>query len=126
MGHQLRDASWLFRVSIGGSFFEGTRRIYLSHREIGIRKANGANISRVMVLLNKVFVIWVAVAFVIACPVAWFAMNKWLRNFAYKTELSWWIFVLAGIIAMIIALLTVSWQSWRAATRDPAETLRYE
>jgi putative ABC transport system permease protein len=53
-------------------------------------------------------------------------MNKWLRNFAYKTELNWWIFALAGIIAMIIALLTVSWQSWRAATTNPADTLRYE
>ncbi|GAH02706.1 unnamed protein product, partial [marine sediment metagenome] len=95
-------------------------------KEIGIRKTNGANISRVMVLLNKVFVVWVAVAFILACPVAWFAMNKWLRNFAYKTELSWWIFALAGIIAIIIALLTVSWQSWRAATKNPVESLRYE
>ena len=95
-------------------------------REIGIRKANGAGISQVMVLLNKDFVVWVAVAFIIACPVAWFAMNKWLQNFAYKTELSWWIFALAGITAMIIALLTVSWQSWRAATKNPSDTLRYE
>ncbi len=95
-------------------------------REIGIRKANGAGISQVMVLLNKNFIIWVAVAFIIACPVAWFAMNEWLRNFAYKTELSWWIFALAGLTAMIIALLTVSWQSWRAAIRNPADTLRYE
>jgi putative ABC transport system permease protein len=95
-------------------------------REIGIRKANGADISQVMVLLNKDFVIWVVVAFVLACPVAWFAMNEWLRNFAYKTELSWWIFAFAGITAMIIALLTVSWQSWRAAARNPADTLRYE
>jgi putative ABC transport system permease protein len=95
-------------------------------REIGIRKANGAGISQVMALLNKNFVIWVAVAFIIACPVAWFAMNEWLRNFAYKTEMNWWIFALAGITAMIIALLTVSWQSWRAASRNPADTLRYE
>jgi len=95
-------------------------------KEIGIRKTNGAGISRVMVLLNKGFVIWVAVAFIIACPIAWFAMNKWLRNYAVKTELSWWIFALAGIIAMIIALLTVSWQSWRAATKNPVEALRDE
>jgi len=106
----------------GLSAYSITRRT----KEIGIRKANGAGISRVMVLLNKDFVIWVAIAFIIACPVAWYAMNQWLRNFAYKTELSWWIFALAGIMAMIIALLTVSWQSWRAATRNPAETLRYE
>ena len=55
-----------------------------------------------------------------------FAMNKWLENFAYKTNLSWWIFALAGVLALGIALLTVSWQSWRAATRNPVEALRYE
>ncbi|MCP4309647.1 MAG: hypothetical protein GY790_00155, partial [Bacteroidetes bacterium] len=59
-------------------------------------------------------------------PLAWFAMNKWLQNFAYKTELSWWVFALAGVIALIIALLTVSWQSWRAANKNPVESLRYE
>ena len=79
-----------------------------------------------MVLLNKVFVIWVAVAFIIAGPLALFAMNKWLQNFPYKMELSWWIFALAGVIALIIALLTVSWQSWRAASKNPVESLRYE
>lgn len=56
----------------------------------------------------------------------WYAMSKWLENFAYKTELSWWIFALAGALALGIALLTVSWQSWRAATRNPVEALRYE
>jgi len=79
-----------------------------------------------MVSLNKVFVIWVAVGFIIACPLAWLAMNKWLQNFAYKTQLSWWIFAIAGLIALIIALLTVSWQSWRSATKNPVESLRYE
>jgi Predicted permease. len=77
-------------------------------------------------MLNKDFIKWVSIAFTIACPIAWFAMDKWLDNFAYKTELSWWIFALAGIIAMGIALLTVSWQSWRAAKRNPVESLRYE
>ena len=95
-------------------------------REIGIRKANGASISRVMVLLNRNFITWVVIGFIIACPVAWFAMNRWLQNFAYKTELSWWIFALAGMIAIVIALLTVSWQSYRASTRNPADSLRYE
>jgi putative ABC transport system permease protein len=95
-------------------------------KEIGLRKVNGATISEVMVLLNKNFIYWVAIAFVIACPIAFYAMNKWLQNFAYKTELSWWIFVASGIIALVIASLTVSWQSWRAATRNPVEALRYE
>jgi len=95
-------------------------------KEIGIRKVNGATIFEVMLMLNKDFVKWVAIAFVIACPIAWYAMNKWLENFAYKTELSWWIFALAGLLALGIALLTVSWQSWKAATRNPVESLKYE
>ncbi|WP_045025664.1 ABC transporter permease [Draconibacterium sediminis] len=95
-------------------------------KEIGVRKVNGATVSEILVLLNKDFVIWVIVALVIATPIAYYAMNKWLENFAYKTTLSWWIFALAGILALGIALLTVSWQSWRAATRNPVEALRYE
>jgi putative ABC transport system permease protein len=95
-------------------------------KEIGIRKVNGAKISEVMVMLNKNFVTWVVIAFVIATPIAYYAMNKWLENFAYKTDLSWWIFALAGLLALGIALLTVSWQSWKAATRNPVEALRYE
>jgi putative ABC transport system permease protein len=95
-------------------------------KEIGIRKINGAKVSEVMAMLNENFVKWVVVAFVIATPVAYYVMNQWLENFAYKTELSWWIFALAGILALGIALLTVSWQSWKAATRNPVEALRYE
>lgn len=95
-------------------------------KEIGLRKVNGATVSEVIVLLNKDFVIWVAVAFVITIPISWFAMNKWLQNFAYRTELSWWIFVLSGMLALAIAAFTVSLQSWRAATRNPVEALRYE
>jgi len=95
-------------------------------KEIGIRKVNGARISEVMAMLNRDFVKWVAIAFVIATPIAYYAMNKWLESFAYKTSLSWWIFALAGLLALGIALLTVSWQSWKAATRNPVEALRYE
>ena len=77
-------------------------------------------------MLKHDFVKWVAIAFVIATPIAYYAMNKWLENFAYKTSLSWWIFALAGLMALEIALLTVSWQSWKAATRNPVEALRDE
>jgi len=94
--------------------------------EIGIRKVNGARVSEVMTMLNKDFIKWVTVAFVIATPIAWFAMHKWLESFAYKTELSWWIFALSGVLALGIAILTVSLQSWKAATRNPVEALRYE
>ncbi|TKG92018.1 ABC transporter permease [Puteibacter caeruleilacunae] len=95
-------------------------------KEIGIRKVNGARIREVLTMLNISFIRWIAIAFVIACPVAFYAMNKWLENFAYKTDLSWWIFALSGVLALGIALLTVSWQSWKAATRNPVEALRYE
>ncbi len=95
-------------------------------KEIGIRKVNGAKISEVLAMLNKDFVKWVVIAFLVACPIAYYAMTKWLENFAYKTTLSWWVFVLAGLLALGIALLTVSFQSWKAATRNPVEALRYE
>jgi len=95
-------------------------------KEIGIRKINGAKVSEVMTLLNRDFIKWVAMAFAISCPVAWYILHKWLQSFAYRTELSWWIFALAGLLALGIALLTVSWQSWRAALRNPVEALRYE
>ena len=104
------------------AIYENSLRI----KEIGVRKVNGAKTNEILIMINKDFAKWVAIAFVLACPIAWYAMNKWLENFAYRTELSWWIFALAGLIAMGITLLTVSIQSWRAATRNPVESLRYE
>jgi putative ABC transport system permease protein len=95
-------------------------------KEIGVRKVNGAKVSEVMILLNRDFVKWILISFVLATPIAWYAMHKWLENFAYKTELSWWIFALAGLLALGVALFTISWQSWKAATRNPVEALRYE
>ena len=95
-------------------------------KEIGIRKINGAGIAEVMFLLSSEFILLVAIAFVISCPVAWYIIHKWVQNFAYKTELSWWIFGLSGIIALGIALITVSLQTRRAATRNPVDALRYE
>jgi len=95
-------------------------------KEIGVRKVNGAKVWELITMLNTGFAKWVIIAFFIATPLAWYGMNKWLENYAYKTELSWWIFALAGVIAISIALITVSWQSWRAASRNPVEALRYE
>jgi putative ABC transport system permease protein len=95
-------------------------------KEIGIRRINGANITGILVMLNREFLIEVMLAFIIAVPVSILIMNKWLENFAYKTSLSWWVFALSGLLTMIIALLTVSMQSLRAATRNPVEALRYE
>jgi putative ABC transport system permease protein len=95
-------------------------------KEIGIRKVNGAHAMQVVTMLNIEFIKRVVTAFVIACPIAWYAMHKWLQNFTYRTDLSWWVFAAAGAMAVAVALLTVSWQSWRAATRNPVESLRYE
>jgi putative ABC transport system permease protein len=113
-------------ISALGIFSMASFKIQQRVKEIGIRKVNGARVGEVITLLNRDFVIWVAVAFVLATPVAWYAMHRWLENFAYKTSLSWWIFGLAGTLALATALLTVSFQSWRAATRNPVEALRYE
>jgi putative ABC transport system permease protein len=104
------------------SFHSSRRRT----KEIGIRKINGATILGVLTLLNRDFLRWLIIAFVIASPIAWYIMHRWLQGFAYRTELSWLIFGLSGILAFGITLLTVSWQSMRAATRNPVEALRYE
>lgn len=95
-------------------------------KEIGIRKVNGAKTIEIMGMLNKNIIKWVVIAFVVACPIAWYAMTKWLQNFAFRTDINIWIFVLAILIALGIALATVSWLSWRAATRNPVDALRYE
>jgi putative ABC transport system permease protein len=95
-------------------------------KEIGIRKVLGATVANVTGLLSKDFVKLVLLANLIAWPVAWYAMNKWLENFAYRIEISWWVFALAGGLALVIALLTVSAQAIRAALANPVESLRYE
>ncbi len=95
-------------------------------KEIGVRKVNGATINGVMLMLNKNFVNRVLLAFTIACPIGYYFMQRWLENFAYRTTLSWWVFALAGGFTLVIALLTVSWQSWKAATSNPVEALRNE
>lgn len=113
-------------ISSMGIFAMALYYIQQKVKEIGIRKINGARVFEIMVMLNKDFVKWVVIAFIIACPIALYTMHKWLHNFAYQTALGWWIFALAGLLALGIALLTVSLQSWRAASRNPVEALRYE
>ena len=107
---------------LGMAFFIMTSRT----KEIGIRKVNGATVSEIMTMLNVSFVKWMLISFVIATPIAYYSMNKWLENFAYKTTLSWWIFALAGIISLVIVLFTVSGLTYRAARRNPVEALRDE
>jgi putative ABC transport system permease protein len=95
-------------------------------REIGIRKVLGATVTNITALLSKDFVKLVLLANLIAWPIAWYAMNKWLQNFAYRTEIGWLVFALAGGMALLIALLTVSAQAIKAALANPVEALRYE
>ena len=95
-------------------------------KEISLRKVNGARVRDILFLLNGEFLIWVIFAFILACPVSYLIMNKWMQNFAYRINISWWIFAVTGIIALLIALITVTWRSWRFARRNPIESLRYE
>ena len=107
---------------IGLSSFMTERRT----KEIGIRKVNGAKSNEIFFLLSKEYIICVMISIIITCPIAWFAMNKWLQNFAYRIDISWWVFAIAGVIALVIAILTVGFQSYRAASKNPVEALRYE
>lgn len=107
---------------LGMASFIMTSRI----KEIGIRKINGAKVSEIMKMLNISFVKWMGISFLIATPIAYYGMNKWLENFAYRVSLSWWVFALAGLISLFIVLLTVSWLTFKAASRNPIEALRYE
>ncbi len=107
---------------LGLAIFSSERRT----KEIGIRKVNGAKVLQVIILINKEFITWVCFAFLIGIPVMYLSMHKWLETFAYRTTLSWWIFAFSGALALLIASLTVTWQTWRAATRNPVEALRYE
>ncbi len=115
----------LFLVALG-IYAIASFNIQRVTKEIGIRKVNGATVKSILVMLNRGFVKWGVMAFLVATPISYYAMNKWLGNFAYKMTLSWWIFALAGLLTLSIALLTVSWKSWRAARRNPVEALRYE
>ena len=95
-------------------------------KEIGIRKVLGASVSNVALIISRDFLILVAISNVIAWPVAYYFMNNWLQDFAYRTEISWWIFALAGGIALLIALATVSFKAVKAAIANPVNSLRYE
>ena len=113
-------------ISCMGAFglaaFSAERRT----KEIGIRKAVGASMTDIFMMLTKDFTLLVLLASIIAWPIAWYAMNRWLQTFAYRIELGWGVFVLAGLSALLIALLTVSAQTIKAALANPVEALRYE
>lgn len=95
-------------------------------KEIGIRKVLGASVVGIVTQLSKDFLKLVLIGFIIATPIAWYAMNRWLEDFAYRIEITWWVFIIAGGLSLVIAFLTVSFHALRAATSNPVEALRYE
>lgn len=107
---------------LGLSLLASQQRI----KEIGIRRVNGAELSNILRMLNWFFLKWVLLSYILAMPLAWLGMRKWLETFAYKTELSWWIFLAAGLFALLFSAIPVSIQSWKAARCNPLEALRYE
>ncbi len=109
-----------------GLFGLSTFAIQQRTKEIGIRKVLGANVSGLIALLSKDFLKLVIIAIVIALPIAWYLMNTWLQDFAYRVNISWWIFILSGTAALLIALITVSFQSIKAALANPVKNLRTE
>lgn len=106
----------------GLATFSAEQRI----KEIGVRKVLGASVAGIVTLLSKDFLKLVAIAIVIASPLAWYVMNKWLQDFAYRTSISWWVFLLAGILAALIAFITISFQAVKAANTNPVKSLRTE
>lgn len=95
-------------------------------KEIGIRKVNGAHSDRIVRMFCREYLVWVGIAFVVACPVGYWLMRSWLSEFAYQTPVSWWLFLLVGLLTAAITLLTVVGQTWRKASQNPVEALRYE
>ncbi|MDQ3845437.1 MAG: ABC transporter permease, partial [Bacteroidota bacterium] len=95
-------------------------------KEIGIRKVLGATVRGIVLLLSKDFLQLVFIALLVASPIAWYFMHEWLQNFAYRIDMSWWVFAAAGFIALTIALITVSFQAVKAALANPVKNLRTE
>jgi len=131
---QERQTSQMLNIAMGIAIFISCMGLFglaaftanQRTREIGIRKVLGAGVPQLVSLLSREFILLVGLSTVIAAPLAGWGMHQWLQSFAYRTSMPWWIFVLAGIAATVIALLTVSLQTIRAATANPVRSLRVE
>jgi putative ABC transport system permease protein len=119
-------ASLAIFISCLGSFGLAAFTAEQRTKEIGIRKVLGASVARILFLLSTGYAKWIIFANLISWPIAYYAMSRWLQNFAYRTDINIWIFILSGAIALLIALLSVSYQSIKAATANPVDSLRYE
>ena len=113
-------------ISCLGLFGLANFTIVKRTKEIGIRKVLGSSVSQIVTLLTKDFLKLVIISFLIAVPLSWYIMNKWLQNFAFRIEISWWMFAIAGVLSLLIAILTVSFQAIKAAMANPVESLRSE
>jgi putative ABC transport system permease protein len=113
-------------ISCLGLFGLATFTAQVKTKEIGIRKVLGASVAGIIKLLSKGFLKLVLIAIIVATPIAWWAINKWLEGFAYRINISWWVFAVAGILALLIALMTISFQAIKAAVANPVESLRSE
>ena len=113
-------------IACMGLFGLATLVVARRTKEIGIRKVLGADVKRLVGLLSKDFIVLVSIAALIAFPIAWWALDKWLRDFAYRVSMEWWVFLAGALVALIIALLTVSVQAIKAALANPVKSLRTE
>lgn len=113
-------------VSCLGLFGLSTLTAFQRTKEIGIRKVLGASVGKIVAMLSKEFVKLVFISILLASPLAWWVMHKWLEDFAYRIDIPWWIFLVAGLCATVIALFTVSYQAVKAAIVNPVDSLRDE
>jgi putative ABC transport system permease protein len=127
MGNLFRTFSFLaIFIACLGLYGLTAFTIEQKFKDIGVHKVLGASVTNIVFLISKNYLWWIIFSNAIAWPVAWFVMNKWLQDFAYRIEISWWMFALAGAIALLIAMVTVSFHAIKAATANPVEALRYE
>jgi putative ABC transport system permease protein len=122
----LTFSSLAILIACLGLFGLATYTAELRTKEIGIRKVLGANVNSIVTMLSKDFIILIAVAMLIASPAAWYSMNRWLEGFAYRIDIQFWVFFLAGFVAIAIAAITISFQAIKAAKGNPVNALRSE
>lgn len=113
-------------ISVAGLFAMAFYTTQRRMKEIGVRKVNGASVRELWLMLNRDFVVWVGISFLMACPIAYYLVLRWLENFTARVSLSWWVFALVGLILLTVTLLTVSYQTWKTATLNPIKVLKSE